>query len=318
MSRRRKVQRNSPSKRFSKLDIDKPGTEPAPPEGWLPAAPPKLKRFAKLDVEPGAAPPPGRAPPLAPARRFAKIEPDPAGAGTGDEPEPHRRRARKEIPPTPTQFEAYQTMFDHFNRELFKGELPQVILNFSRHSGALGFFARERWIGAKPDVTAHEISLNPDYLRERPPIQVASTLVHEMVHLWQVENGTPSRAGYHNNEWAQKMIAIGLHPSDTGSPGGRITGQRMTHYILPGGPFQASFDRLNTKSFPWQHIARTEPGPAGPPTRPGGEPEPPEPPTGPKAKNKVKYTCPACGLAVWGKPGLAVACLRDVQPLIEA
>lgn len=35
------------------------------------------------------------------------------------------------------------------------------------------------------------------------------------------------------------------------------------------------------------------------------------------AKNKVKYTCPVCGMNVWGKHGLAVACLRDETPLVE-
>jgi hypothetical protein len=36
--------------------------------------------------------------------------------------------------PTRQQFAAYEAMFIHFNRELFAGELPDVFLNFSRHS----------------------------------------------------------------------------------------------------------------------------------------------------------------------------------------
>lgn len=318
-----KARRNSPSKRFSKLDIDAPGAagEPEAP-ALLPAEPPRLRRFAHLEPDDPTVP---RGAPLEPGRdrrdaqrirRFARIESDPAGAGTGEPDDPTRARARREIPPTPTQFEAFQTLFDQLNRVLFAGELPQVLLNFSRHNGALGFFAPDRWIGARPDVTAHEISLNPEYLRTRPPIEVASTLAHEMSHLWQAEKGTPSRSGYHNSQWAAKMMQIGLMPTDTGSPGGKTTGQRMTHFIIPGGAFQRAFEALDHKEFPWQHIARVTSTPAGPPTAPGGVTPPPDAPQ-PKAKNKVRYHCPICGLNVWGKPGLPIACLRDVAPLDE-
>ena len=58
-----------------------------------------------------------------------------------------------------------------------------------------------------------------------------------MPHLWQHHFGKPSRTGYHNREWAVKMRAIGLIPSDTGEPGGKEIGQRVTHYIEEGGAF---------------------------------------------------------------------------------
>jgi hypothetical protein len=32
-----------------------------------------------------------------------------------------------------------------------------------------------------------------------------------------------------------------------------------------------------------------------------------------KSRNKVKYTCPTCAANVWGKPGLALACLGAVD-----
>src|SRR4051812_47129509 len=90
--------------------------------------------------------------------------------------------------PTRAQFDAYQGMYDFFNRVLFAGELAPVLLNFSRASKTLGFFAPERWENAGAEVT-HEISLNPAHLKSRPPREVASTLVHEMVHAWQQGHG---------------------------------------------------------------------------------------------------------------------------------
>ena len=49
----------------------------------------------------------------------------------------------------------------------------------------------------------------------------------------------PGRTGYHNREWASKMLEVGLVPSDTGQPGGKQTGQHMTHYIDPKGRIRA-------------------------------------------------------------------------------
>src|SRR4051812_7531081 len=110
--------------------------------------------------------------------------------------------------PTSEQFTAYQALAQQFNERLFGGALPPVLLNFSRKERRTrGFFAPNRW--EKADRTTHEISLNPQLLKERSPIETAATLVHELCHLWQHVFGTPSRPGYHNREWAEKMEAVG-------------------------------------------------------------------------------------------------------------
>jgi hypothetical protein len=209
----------------------------------------------------------------------------------------------KSIAPTPQQSFSYQAMYDYFNAELFGGELPPVLLNFSRHSPrTLGFFAPQRWESASGTETTHEISLNPAHLKTRSPADVAATLVHEMVHLWQQEFGSPSRSGYHNHQWAAKMEDVGLIPSNTGAPGGKKVGQSMSHYIQDGGRFLQAFERM-PKAFllPW--VALPEGGGKGP--------------AKPRAKSKVKYTCLNCSLNVWGKPGLSVGCLECGTKLLE-
>jgi hypothetical protein len=40
------------------------------------------------------------------------------------------------------------------------------------------------------------------------------------------------------------MKEVGLYPSSTGAVGGKETGQRMSDYIIDGGPFDLSFGRL--------------------------------------------------------------------------
>ena len=80
--------------------------------------------------------------------------------------------------------------------------------------------------------------MNPVYFKGRSVEEILSTLVHEQVHVWQSAFGKPGRRRYHNHEWAQKMKKVGFHPSDTGQPGGKETGERVSHYVIAGGPFQ--------------------------------------------------------------------------------
>lgn len=191
--------------------------------------------------------------------------------------------------PTAEQWGAYQAAWGWFNDRLFGGGLAPCILNFSRRSSrTLGFFAPDRW--AKDVASVPEISLNPDHLA-RPLADAMSTLAHEMVHQWQYQFGTPSRGGYHNKEWGRKMKEIGLHPSHTGEPGGRETGQQMTHYVVAGGPFEAAFEAMpEAFGIPWTS------GAVGPKPAPK------------KSVSKVKFHCPGCGANAWGKPGLLLKC----------
>ena len=89
-----------------------------------------------------------------------------------------------------------------------------------------------------------DIVLNPALFSEGAPQVVLAALVHEMVHVWQYYFGKPSRMGYHNREWANKMMSIGLCPSDTGEPGGKRTGQRMSHYVIEAGLFEQTSREL--------------------------------------------------------------------------
>lgn len=206
---------------------------------------------------------------------------------------------------TDQQFKALNNAYDYFNKALFNGTLPGCILNFSRKKGTHGFLAPYRWkqVGGQ-DFDTHEISLTPSTLY-REPLEVFSTLVHEMVHLWQFEFGKPSRGGYHNKEWAAKMEEVGLIPSDTGRPGGKRTGQRMTHYIQVGGPYEQAFGQMPSEytlpftSWDGEQLKGVLGGGSGK----NGSPNP----TVAKKKAKTKYSC-SCGNNVWGKPELKIWC----------
>ena len=138
--------------------------------------------------------------------------------------------------PTMQMYSFVQDAYDFFNDKLFAGELPPCLLTLQREKNTMGYFSSNRWQGGGKHVV-HEIALNPAFFITHKPLELMQTLVHEMVHLWQHEFGKPSHRAYHNTEWANKMESIGLMPSDTGEPGGKRTGQRMSDYPIEGGAF---------------------------------------------------------------------------------
>lgn len=217
---------------------------------------------------------------------------------------------------TTVQFKTLDDLYKFYNEAIFEGNLAECIVNMSRHGGAYGFFAANRWRSGQGDKQiVHEISINPDYMN-RTDKEWHSTLVHEMCHLWQEDNGSPSRRGYHNKEWAKKMIEVGLMPSDTGAEGGKMTGQSVTHYVIEGGLFDRVFNTLKSEdldalrlkylptlaavSFPGSRSTGEE-GEEG--EEEGGE----DPGKKKRQGVKIKYTCP-CGVNVWGKPDLKLRC----------
>jgi predicted SprT family Zn-dependent metalloprotease len=202
--------------------------------------------------------------------------------------------------PTTAQYAAFEAIVAFFNATLFDGKLPPVMLTFNRRNRTRGYFVSERW--ARRDDAEHlgEIALNPDHLRERTAKETASTIVHEMVHLWQHAFGEPSRTGYHNGEWADQMESVGLMPSDTGAPGGKRVGQRVTHYIIEGGRFDRAFDELPAEWFlPFTAV------PLGGSRSKGS------------ARSKTSFVCPDCGAKAWGKPDLRISCV-DCESAMEA
>jgi len=223
--------------------------------------------------------------------------------------------------PTPQAYAELQEAFKHFNAALFGSDLSDCLITLQRERRTYGYFSSARFVHHTGQQT-DEIAMNPGYFAIRSMRETLSTLAHEMVHAWQFHHGKPGRRGYHNKEWAARMEAIGLMPSNTGAPGGRKVGEQMTHYIIDGGSFDVACAALLTREFRLSWLDRF------PPERPrtalpsaGGDDEdddgegqdlaglvelPPEVPV--SKSNRIKYRCPKCGAQVWGKPNLVVLC----------
>lgn len=243
---------------------------------------------------------------------------------------------------TPQTYAELQRAYDHFNRALFREELPGCLITLQREKRTCGYFSKARFANLEGQLT-DEIALNPAFFAVVPLVETMQTLVHEMVHQWQAHRGRPGRGRYHNDEWADKMESIGLMPSSTGRPGGKRTGDHMADYALVGGMFLRACEALVTDAF---RISWYDRFPAAEHVQLGmaihsaslsetvGGGQPPaanlsvaaslvvsEPVKASVAagdrSNRVKFTC-GCKNNVWGRPGLRLLCLECTQEFSAA
>jgi hypothetical protein len=198
------------------------------------------------------------------------------------------------------EYRALEILFDKFNRDFFGNMLPDPMFNYVRKPRMLGHYAPDLYSDRSDDTRKSEIALNPNYFPVRTDKQIASTVLHEMVHVEQKESGTAPKRGYHNRAWADRMEALGLMPSNTGAIGGKRTGQQMDHYTIPGGAFERAFDELAATG--WKLNLQSA-------IRPGAEKR--------KDDSHTKFVCTNCGWIVRGKPDTEVVhkpCGCDMLP----
>lgn len=202
--------------------------------------------------------------------------------------------------PTIETYAGLDKAFNHFNERLFENRLPPVLFTLTRKRGAHGYFWAEQFKHREDGDSTHEIALNPNTM-DRTLEAVLSTLVHEMTHLEQEEFGTPGKKGHHNREWVQLMLRVGLIPSDTGEPGGKQTGRKMTHYIDPMGVFVDALQELTDTGFDLPYFT-------APVVTDGAKK---------KDLSKVKRECPCCEAKAWAKQGMRIICGDCEQDMIE-
>jgi predicted SprT family Zn-dependent metalloprotease len=204
-----------------------------------------------------------------------------------------QKPASKPTSITGTQYASFQRAYAWLNQELFSGQLPDVLVTLNRKANSRGYFhAKNFRARSGPEKKAHELALNPDHFTGRTDKEILSTLAHEMAHVWQEEHGKQKPSGgYHNREWAAKMLDMGLKPHPPGKPDQIGTGQKVTHTIIPGGPYDKAAITLLAGQFAlqWQSAPRPKNAKA-------------------KAASKTKYTCQGCGTNAWAKPHTSLIC----------
>ena len=106
--------------------------------------------------------------------------------------------------------------FDFFNDHFAAGELPKVIITVqeSGRKNAYGWFGKGFWSDNVCNDGVCEINLSAEYMG-RDPLAILETLLHEMAHLHNAQNGVRdvTSGQYHNKHFKKAAAKFGLHVS---------------------------------------------------------------------------------------------------------
>lgn len=207
---------------------------------------------------------------------------------------------------TPNEvYEVLQSVFDFYNDELFETRLPNVLLSVDYKSrNSLGYCGYNFYEDKKTKQTIHTIGMIASHF-DRSLKDIFSTLVHEMCHVERInaKHLKPPSGGYHDKAWAEMMLKVGLTPVSYDNPG-KMTGNRVSHEIDIGGPFEVATQKLfDQKTVEVNILSRIKKK-----KKENKEYEP-------RRKKKV---CPTCGFNAHVKPDSKIICLNCVPEEIIA
>lgn len=184
-----------------------------------------------------------------------------------------------------SEIQLIESLFDDFNSAFFESALSRPVITFNTDTtkGAYGWFTTEKvWKDFSSGFTSHEINISCDRLES--PEHICSTLLHEMVHLYNFLNGIKdtSRSGtYHNSNFRDSALSHGL----------------LVDFDSKYGFCKTSLSPLSlsicSDYFPSFSLARKR-----------DQKE--------KSKSKSstrKYVCPFCGISVRATKDVEIACV---------
>lgn len=210
--------------------------------------------------------------------------------------EKDKRRVRK-ISTMAEMQAALQAAFNAINRDFYGGELEKVIITVKegKKKAAFGWIeTAKNW--KQNGVERHEINISADYIGERTVVQTITTLMHEMVHLYNLQNGIKdtTRSGlYHNKKFKETAEAHGLQVEQASDIGWSLTTAtpQTKKWIEENVPI---------KSFGvYKQVAEKDPK--------GG---------GKSKQSSRKYVCPKCGLIARLTKDANIMCVDCKQVMI--
>lgn len=185
--------------------------------------------------------------------------------------------------------EKLESLFSKFNSKFYNGELLKPIITVSPDvtKGAYGWCTSwKAWKseGDAEDAGYYEINICAEHL-SRPFDLVAETLLHEMVHLYNLQQGVQdtSRNGtYHNKKFKEAAEQHGMRVGKSGS-----YGYTDTKLDLVAKAFVDSIADKNFKLFrePMRKVSGQS-----------------------KSSSSRKYVCPDCGCIIRATKEVYVIC----------
>jgi predicted SprT family Zn-dependent metalloprotease len=227
----------------------------------------------------------------------------------------------KKNDPTEQVMKQLQRAFNHYNKTCFEARLPHCLITLQRKSHlVMGYYSPKRFASNKGKKYTDEIAMNPLHFKGKDPTEILQTLVHEMCHMWQHKFGKPSQRSYHNKEWARKMEAIGLMPSNTGKSGGKKIGQKMSDYPIEGGKFMRETAKLLNQGFEiaWYDNVTYQQNPSviSLTENTGAEAVLADGTVKTSSGTRRKFVCPQCKDVAYGKGSLNLICGKCVTTML--
>ena len=200
-------------------------------------------------------------------------------------------------------------IFDLLNHEYFESALSRPTITIQSTPRAYGHFSlrEDTWVSKLGG--SHEINIGAGTLA-RPIENVVATLLHEMVHYYNYENGIQdcSRGNtYHNKRFKQEAERRGLTITHSDKYGWSHTepSEELLDFVIDNGLTDIL---LNRNEFTGFQIGGTG-------THSGGIT-----PTGatPRTSSTRKYICPCCKMSVRATKTVRIACMDCGEQMIEA
>lgn len=184
-----------------------------------------------------------------------------------------------------------EKIFRAVNADSFGGVIEEPIISIMSTPGAYGHVTVGK-VWKRKDEDRHELNIAADWL-QRPIENVVATMIHEMVHLYNIQMGVQdcSRGGsYHNKRFKEEAEKHMLRIEKDEKYGWTITHptDELLEYILDKGWGDIDMGR----GFGWLG-GITGPGKKG--TGAAGKPDGDTEKGKPKG-NSRRYVCPGCGL----------------------
>lgn len=197
-------------------------------------------------------------------------------------------------------------IFDLLNEEFFESALSRPTITIQSTPRAYGHFSlrEDTWVSKLGGT--HEINIGAGTLA-RPIEEVAATLLHEMVHYWNYEQGIQdcSRSNtYHNRRFKEAAESRGLIVKHSDKYGWSHTSpaETLLEFVIENDLTDILINRNEFSGFQIGGTG-THSGTAVPTT--------------PKKSSSRKYICPCCGMSVRATKVVNIGCLDCGVKMIE-
>lgn len=187
-----------------------------------------------------------------------------------------------------------EKIFRAINNDSFGGELEEPIISIMSTPGAYGHVTVGK-VWKRKGEERHELNIAADWL-QRPIENVVATMIHEMVHLYNMQQGVQdtSRGNtYHNRKFKEEAEKHMLRIDKDERYGWTITSptDELLEYILDKGWGDIDMGRGGLWSFLGTGNNGNGNNGTGAAGKPVGDTE-----KGKPKSNSRRYVCPGCGL----------------------